>query len=359
MITIKGSSKIFKKILLLIIILFILSFVLVLFAYNSSYIQKKVDIYGLKNTINSIVKDFHPGDTKELEKYVKEFDLGRETLPLKSNPKIEKLNKWKIDNTIEEKYIFKSAYEYPARQNNSIFYVLRRSEIKNSKVILWVPGSGVSDFAFFFIKKFFKLELDKGYNIFVYIPAYHLERIEKSKENSQGFMGASTLQNIKNIINAVKELRSIILYLKEQNVKSIAGWGGSMGVPMLLLAEQFYLFEHLTLMIPVFDWQTIFMNRLFKKKVLPKLKKRGFSLELLEKSFKLISPINYSLKINPDMVQILYGKYDQLNPIKTIFQYSKTNGIKNVIGYDRSHATILLDGDIYNDNKKFLKSINN
>jgi hypothetical protein len=140
-------------------------------------------------------------------------------------------------------------------------------------------------------------------------------------------------------------------------VKSIGGWGGSMGVPMLLLTEQFYSFEHLTLMIPVFDWQTVFMNRLFKKEVLPKLKKRGFTLDLLKEAFKLISPINYSLKINPDRVQILYGKYDQLNPVKTIFQYSKINGIKNVIGYDKSHATILLDGEIYDDNKKFLKSI--
>jgi len=344
---------------------------ILLFTLNCAYVQKKIDQYGINSTTQDILKKFHPGEPNKLKKYIKNFDLKKNTNPLRlstlaniDHPQIKSLNKWKITNNyssnkyIQEKYIFKSAYKYDTKQNNAIFYVLRQSKIQNSKVIIWVPGSGVSDFAFRFIQDFFKIELKEGYNIFVYIPAYHLERTEKTKENSENFITASTLQNIKNILNGVKELRSLVLYLKQQKVKSISGWGGSMGASMLLLTENLHpQFEHLVVMIPVLDWQTVFTNKIFMKNVLYKLNNKGFTLDLLKQAYSLISPINYSLKVNSNKVQILYAKYDQLNPVKTILQYSKKNKIKNIIGYNKSHATILLDNQIYLDYETFLKKL--
>ena len=84
------------------------------------------------------------------------------------------LAKWHIqhpsgDKLIMEKIIFPSEIRHKNGLDNAIFYVYRTGEFKDKKVILWVPGAGVSDFAFRFIKYFFFEALARNYSIVFYV----------------------------------------------------------------------------------------------------------------------------------------------------------------------------------------------
>jgi hypothetical protein len=72
-----------------------------------------------------------------------------------------------------------------------------------------------------------------------------------------------------------------------------------------------------------------------------------------------VSPFNYPLTIASEKVLILYAEYDQLTPSDLIRVYARKNKIKNILGYRRSHSTILLTSDMYRDYGRFLDSLKN
>ena len=184
-----------------------------------------------------------------------------------------------------------------------------------------------------------------------------MERTEIGKKSGEGFFGASILNNTENILKSSKELNMVIKYLKSIKVKSISGWAGSMGVPMLILGNHNNIkFEHLVLMIPVLNFNTVFMHKNFKE-LLGKYNGYGFPIQIIKSANDLISPIHYKLFVNSNNIQILYGKYDQLNPVSTIKKFARDNKVINIIGYNLSHATILLSKKMYTDYDKFLKKI--
>ena len=97
------------------IISFLLFSSFILSINNCSYIQKKIDIKGLKDSSKEIMDDFDPGLPGTLSKFIKEISLEKYTKPLNTK-KFKKitLNKWDIklpDNSkiIKEKIIFPSS----------------------------------------------------------------------------------------------------------------------------------------------------------------------------------------------------------------------------------------------------------
>ncbi len=256
-----------------------------------------------------------------------------------------------------EKISFPSLVRHKDGQDTAVFYLYRNKELNGRKVILWVPGIGVSDFAFRFIKKFFIEELKRDYDIVFYVPPFHMERSETGRKNSEGFFTADAARNVDIILNSVRELRTISGYLKDKGVKSIGGWGGSIGAAMLLLGSQMVALDHLCIMIPIIDWDTVFLNNFHMKKIVDRITKEGVREDLLARAYGLINPANYSLNIDPDRIHIMYAEYDQLTPSKIIVDYAKEKRISKIVSYKRSHATILLTSKLYKDCGYFLDSL--
>ncbi|MFW5801928.1 MAG: hypothetical protein ACOCVC_07825, partial [Spirochaeta sp.] len=48
------------------------------------------------------------------------------------------------------------------------------------------------------------------------------------------------------------------------------------------------------------------------------------------------------------------ARYDQLTSVDAIQRYASVNSIQDLKVYDKGHATILLDGEIYTDYAEFL-----
>ena len=343
------------------IILIIIAVVSVTMWLFCASIQRYLDRTGIKEIAEEFEENFNPGNPETLRNYIDTFDFKKNTIPLETNNiTISKFQNKKVasivgKNITAELLSFPSHVTVPEKQDSARFFLFRKSKISNNKVILWIPGKGISNFAFRFIKKQFYIELEHGYNILLYIPPYHMSR--KTEKSPETFFTSNVHHNLLLYTECIRELRTVYEYLKNQNVTDVSGWGGSMGASMLCNLTNIEKFEHICIMIPVLDWKTLTYNNKYTEKVIVKYKEAGFDQKLLKDAYNLISPINYSLNISQQNVQIQYAKYDQLTPEKVTIKFAEKNKIKNIKGYYKSHATILLSGKLFKDYSNFLDSI--
>lgn len=333
------------------------SVILVLMFISCTSLQKGIDRYSLYRNKKAILKDFSPGNPDSLARYIAGFNLEDLTaVPPGTAPySITPLEKWHISSgkmLTYEKWTFKSGFFKDKLPGDALFYVIKQSDLQNSSVILWVPGFGISNTAFMFVKNFFTAEINAGYNIVIYVPPYHMERQLKGKSPGSGLITASPLHTITEMINAVKELRMVYTYLKSRKVTDIGTWGGSMGGALTLMLQSVEAIDSMGLMIPVLNWNTF----ITPEEEFPRYRKAGFSKELLTQAYHLISPIRYPLTVSPERIQIEAAEFDQLNPIDDIIEYSRKHGIKNIYTYKSAHASILLNKKIYPDYAEFLKN---
>ena len=328
-----------------------------------SYVQKRMDISGLKDLAADLTAGAPSGSPEKLRAFVQATTLAKDTEPASDiRFTVSPLAKWPIehpsdDKLIMEKIIFPSLIKRQNGMDTAVFYVYRTGELRDKKVILWVPGAGVSDFALRFIKHFFLEALVRNYNVVFYVPPCHLERTEAGKKNGEGLLTPDHEKNLFVLLNAVRELRTMIAYLKSNGVTRIGGWGGSIGATMLLLTAQTEEFDHLNMMIPIIDFNTVIFKNIHMRDAVARFERAGFSESLLTEAYGVVNPVKYQLRLNPDRVQMMYAEYDQLTPKSAVVEFAQKNNIKKLIAYPRSHATMLLTNKLYEDYGLFLDSL--
>ena len=343
-------KKIIKLSLKILLVIFVLFTIFVIVIRNSSTVKILVDNSGLKDISELVLKNSNSNTKTELENYISTFNILPEKCEREIN--ITPLKKWLLDdkNLIQEKLEFTSC----DNKDKAIFYLYRKGELKNQKVILWIPGFGVSNKAFYFIKKFFEIELNKNYAILFYNIPFHLDRIPNGKKMGEGLFNLKITDNFKVIKNSLNEINTAINYLKSKNIKSISGWGGSIGGNMLLLSSVNIKYEHLALMIPIIDWNTVIFNKHLNE-IIKKLNQNNINNDLIKKAYQKIGPINYKTLTEPKNIFLMYSKYDQLTPENDMLNFAKKYNITNIKSYNESHATILLENDVYKDYDNFLE----
>ena len=102
----------------------------------------------------------------------------------------------------------------------------------------------------------------------------------------------------------------------------------------------------MTLMIPIVDWNAILFNPNMKQ-VLNKMLSSGLSRDLLEKSYNAVNPKIISSLTDSQKIQILYSGFDQLTPESDILDFARKWGINNVWRFEESHASILINDEVY------------
>ena len=319
-------------------------------------LQQYLDKTGIESSCKDIMTHYSPGNPSELAGFAENFTLSGSTAPFHPGiPEVKDMDRWKLDipgnsNLIQEKLFFKTPLSNHTHPDDKlVLYIYRQGELKNSRLLLFIPGMGVSDLALFFIKNFFKEIIKRGYTLAVYIPPYHLERIPEGKETGQGFFTHDTVRNSKMITGCTAEIRSAAAFFRLQGVENISAWGGSMGASFLLLAAHFEKFSHLTLMIPVLDWNSLLLDNpgfcILKERLIVD----GYNEETLRKLYYQVSPMNYNLLTKPDRVLFMTAAYDQLTSLKLTEKYREKHQSPLIKIYSRSHSTILTDYDIYKD----------
>jgi hypothetical protein len=196
------------------------------------------------------------------------------------------------------------------------------------------------------------------------VPPFHLERKGQGKKAGEGLMTLDPRDLLGSVSDSTAELANGVDWLRTQGVGRIGGWGGSFGAASLALLGERYRFDHLTLMIPLVDWTTLWQNA-----ALAPLRRAflsaGYDEGIVYRAFRTISPFWHTLLTDPARVQILYARYDQLTPESVTLAYanklrtesSMVNSGPVVKGYPESHGTILLRAAMYRAYGEFLDGI--
>jgi hypothetical protein len=319
-------------------------------------VQKYLDKTGLESSCDDIMKGYRSGNPAELSKFLDTFSLTLATAPFDiGTPEVKPIGEWKLDipevpGLIQEKLFFNTPLTRLTHpEDKLVLYIYRKAEIKGGRVLLFVPGMGVSNLALVFIKHFFKEIIARGYILAVYVPPYHLERIPPDKNRGEGFFTHDTIRNVKMISGCTSEVRSAVQYLKSQGVSDISAWGGSMGGSFLLLSAEFENYSHITTMIPVLDWNTLLLDSPEVCELKKRLLADGYSEYKLRYAYSIVSPIKHTVITTPDRMFILFAEYDQLTSMNLLEKYRETHDNPLIKIYKRSHSTILTDFGIYED----------
>jgi hypothetical protein len=318
--------------------------------------QKYLDNSGMESSYESIIKDYNPGSPVEFSRFVKNFSLAQSTSPFDpGTPEQKPIGDWELEppkgvTLIQEKLVFHTPASGLTHSNDKlVLYVYRQGEINGSRVLLFAPGMGVSNFALMFLKDIFTEIIKRGYTLVLYVPPYHLDRIQPGKDRGEGFFTADNERNIRMIAACASEVRTAMRYLKSKGALDVAAWGGSLGASFLLLSAEHEQYTHLTVMIPVIDLNSALLDNPEMKRLKDRLLADGFSGEVLRQAYGMVSPMDHQTLTPPDKMLILFARYDQLTPMTALEAYRKSHGNPRVIIYDRSHATILTASDLYDD----------
>ncbi|MBU2509891.1 hypothetical protein KJ966_01070 [bacterium] len=333
--------------------------VLAIFA-SCTRLKIYLDQSGIEEIADSILSDFKTDSQQELTDYLSSYDY-RQADNVEFPPEIkrEPLKDWALKGDLTmERISFPSTIKKRNGENDiAHFYLYRKSNLSPQKAILWIPGFGVSDFAFRFIKEFFYAELEAGYAILFYNIPHHLNRIEEGYEMGQGLFTASHIGNLELIRHVCFEINTALDFLKKEDYQSISGWGGSIGAAFLWLSSNSFAYDHLTLMIPIVDWNSLIFHPAMAG-VVKSMVQSGLSEQLIRKTYEKVNPYTISSLTDPQNIQILYGLYDQFTPESKILNFARKWGITNTHGYNESHASILINDQMYRDYAQFLSDQN-
>ncbi len=326
-------------------------------------IRVSMDKSGLSDVAASVLDEWRTSSNLEISGYTRDLDVTKDVyvMPPESIT-VSGRDNWLLDTKavpglIQERIGFQSCIEKPDGSfDESIFYTYRKGDWTSQKVILWIPGFGVSDFAFQFIRKFFYAELEHGYAIVFYNIPYHLERIAQGRKSGEGFISSDPVTNIKLFRSCLCEIRTIVAYIKEKGITSVSGWGGSIGAALLWYSSASFSIDHMTLMIPIVDWNTIIFGDSFAK-VIERYGKEGVDEYEVRRAYENIGPMFLEPGTKKERIQILYATKDQLTPEGSTLAFARKWGITNIKSYNESHATILCNESMYADYSLFLDKI--
>jgi len=265
-----------------------------------------------------------------------------------------------VDNQkiINEIGYFPSFIRSGAREANvAAVDIYRHGPLGERPVVLWVPGRGFAAIGLPFFQAMYERILERGFDLVVWIPPYHLMRQREGADAGDGFLRVDVADNVQVFERMTHELRSIVAWLHGQGVTTVGGWGGSVGGALLWQASATVPFDHLALMIPILDWRSFARDPPEMQPVRQRLHDAGYSDVLLDEAYRRTSPAGVTSLVDPGRILLQYARHDQLTSEALSLDFARRHGIERVIGYERSHASMLLTPSLYSDYAAFLDDV--
>ncbi len=323
-------------------------------------LKASLDTDGLKDIEKTIREDLKKTTrVPDLDAFLADYSISADPISSAENFHREAMTRWEFSS---KDFGGPIVAERLSLSGGAFFYFFRSQDWSGEKAVLFAPGFGVSDFAFRFIKKFFRDQLSRDYAVLVWVPPFHLERLGPSGVAGRGLITEDPRDLLRHVASSVGEVAAGLGWLEAQGVRRIGAWGGSFGASILLFVGTEYRFDHISLMIPLVDWR-----ELWKSEALTDLRKAfadaGYAEPDLLAAFARISPLDALQRTALDRIQILYAEHDQLSPPSTVLEYADrlygTPAGKNrpLYAFDESHTTILLNSRVYRTYADFLDAM--
>jgi pimeloyl-ACP methyl ester carboxylesterase len=315
--------------------------------------QVAADRQGLAENAAAMVADPRSPPADALRAFLAADDLVADSAPVvdAADVAVDALTTWRLADDvapIQERLRFSSAIRPQAGPHNTaVAYAYRRGAWGERPVILWLPGARVSDFAFRFLRRFFDDAIGAGFDVVVWVPPHHLERQAVGQGDGDGLFGVDLKENLHIDRQMVREVRTLRRFLAAKGVQRVGLWGGSLGASVAWLAASVEPVDHVALMIPIVDWRTMVLLPPEMKPLVARLESLGVDDDLRQRAMLAASPISFRAQVPAGRTLLLYARHDQLTPEDTTTAFAADNGIVDVVGYERSHASILLTDDVY------------
>ena len=234
-------------------------------------------------------------------------------------------------------------------------YVSSRGTLGERPVELFLPGAGVSDLAFFFLKRLFRGADAAGADVVVWVPPDHLER-QRGDVAGDDLFGPDLSQNVHSQRVMVREVRTLLAALRARGVPRIGIWAGSLGASVGVLAASVDHVDHMALMIPLLDWRTLILRPPSFGPIVASLHQDGVDDALLERALLAGSPVGVQTPGLSGRGLLLYAEEDQLTPPATNLEFAERHGFI-AKGYAASHASILLVPSMYEQTTGFFRDM--
>ncbi|MFQ3546988.1 MAG: hypothetical protein SNJ56_01520 [Termitinemataceae bacterium] len=324
----------------------------------------RLDKKGLKEITGALRQATHQSEARTFESFLDSFTISLTPVASPDTVVMEPFHRWKLRSSksggtvIGERLWFASPLpRTDGWDKRGYFYYFHRIDQTSHRAILFAPGFGVSDFAFMFIRNFFEKELSLGWSVLVWVPPYHLERLSPKEKPGTGLITEDPRDLLTAVSTSLGELSLGIQWLREQGITNIGAWGGSFGASVLLIYARTYPFDHISVMIPLIDWRTLWEAAELAP-VRVSLLASGYTEASLTRAFSLISPRSSGspetkLKTPGNRIQFLVATYDQINTEPIVSSYAASLGAE-IERFQESHSSILLNKGVYRAYGAFL-----
>ena len=266
------------------------------------------------------------------------------------------LQRFRLDEPglTEELISFPSAVQLDhAASNLARAYVYRHGRLGERPVVLWVPGQYVVDLASIPISWFTREIVQRGADVVLLVPPYHLERSPTGFASGDAVFATSLSDHLNVFAQEISDVRRLIGWLRAQGVRTLGGFGGSVGALVLLRTATWDRLEFLTVFIPMIRLASM-LDQPEADPIRRRIAAETRSADVILAAYAALDPASDRSLVPPDRISVLYGRYDRVATEAEVVSWASAWGVTRLHAYDRGHALALFTPSMYSDYARIL-----
>lgn len=252
----------------------------------------------------------------------------------------------------QEVLYFPSAIELAHPEaNTASAYVYRQGRLGARPIVLWVPGLFVSNLALSPISWFTRQALDRGADVVLYVPPYHLERTPAGFRSGEAFFATSLADHFSAFAQELSDLRRLAAWLRAQGEGPVGGFGASLGaLELLRLASWDDSLDFVTAFIPVVRPADL-LERPEAEPMRRRLAREGGSLEEMRRVYDAfdLTAAARPARLAPGRISAIYGRYDLVALPGSVERWARGWGVTRLHQFQRGHTLSLFHGQAHDD----------
>ncbi len=298
------------------------------------------------------------GELLDKPPYATAGELERLTRPAADDLKVtsEPLQHFRLDEPglIEELITFPSAVQLHHPESNlARAYVYRHGPLGPRPVVLWVPGQYVIDLASIPIAWFTRPIVQRGVDVVLLVPPYHLERSPAGFASGDAVFATSLTDHLNVFAQEIADTRRLIGWLRAQGVRTLGGFGGSLGALVLLRTATWDKFDFLTVFIPMVRIASL-LDQPEAAPFLRRITAEARSRSVVLNAYAALDPSADRPLVDPDRISVLYGRHDRIASEAQMLTWARAWGVRRLYGYNRGHTLSLFTPAMYRDHALIL-----
>jgi hypothetical protein len=151
----------------------------------------------------------------------------------------------------------------------------------------------------------------------------------------------------------LSDVRRLITWLRAQGVRTLGGFGGSLGALMLLRTATWDRLDFLTVFIPMIRLASV-LDQPQADPLRRRIAAEARSPDVILSAYAALDPGPGRSLVDPGRISVLYGRYDQVATKAQTIAWARAWGVSRLHEYNRGHALALFTPSMYADYARLL-----